>query len=90
MADYSKEYCDNHDKGFPHDFSILEEFESIPEGHYRPIICEGYGFIAIGKIEGKATLFYRDLENDNETIQVPIEELETYYQKHIHPSSYGK
>lgn len=77
MADFCKEYCDNHDPGFPHDFSIEEEAEHIPNGHYTPLICEGYGFFAIGKdMTGKILLYYRDVVDG-----IPFDELETYYKK---------
>ena len=49
MAEFSKQYCDLHDVGFPHDFDIMEEFHKLKPGSYVPYICEGFGFIAIGK-----------------------------------------
>lgn len=35
----------------PHDFDIMEEFHKLKTDHYVPYICEGFGFIAIGKDE---------------------------------------
>ena len=52
MAEFSKQYCEHHDFDFPHDFDINEIAEGLERGHYTSIICEGYGFIAIGKDEG--------------------------------------
>jgi hypothetical protein len=49
MAEFSKQYCERHDFDFPHDFDINEIAEELNNGHYTSIICEGYGFIAIGK-----------------------------------------
>jgi hypothetical protein len=47
MADFSKQWCEINDPEMPWDFDILEEFEKLPKNHYTPIICEGFGFIAI-------------------------------------------
>lgn len=49
MADYSKQYCDKYDPSFPYDFDILELYSTLNEGEYCHAICEGLGFIAIGK-----------------------------------------
>lgn len=47
MAEHSKEYdCDFAD------FSIKEIFENLEEDHYKPEICEGFGFVAIAKDGG--------------------------------------
>ena len=48
MADFSKQYCEIYDWDFPWDFDIEEIAETIPKGHYKPIICEGFGFLGIG------------------------------------------
>lgn len=57
MAEFSKQYCEKHDFDFPHDFDIIEVADGLPNGHYTSIICEGFGFIAIGKDEvGKIIL----------------------------------
>jgi hypothetical protein len=57
MAEFSKQYCDLYDVGFPHDFDIIEEFNKLKPGNYVPYICEGFGFIAIGHDEeGNCTL----------------------------------
>ena len=48
MAEFSKQYCEIYDEDFPWDFDIEEIAETIPKGHYKPIICEGFGFLGIG------------------------------------------
>lgn len=49
MAEFSKQYCEKNDFDFSHDFDINEVADGLTNGHYTSIICEGYGFIAIGK-----------------------------------------
>ena len=49
MADFSKQYCEQNDFGMPGDFDILEEAEKLQPEYAVSIICEGYGFNAIGK-----------------------------------------
>lgn len=49
MAEFSKQYCENHDMGIEGDFDILEIFGNLKINHYISCICEGYGFIAILK-----------------------------------------
>jgi hypothetical protein len=67
MAEFSKQYCEHDDRDFSWDFDILEVAEPIPNGHCLMYICEGYGFIAIGKDEsGEITLAYRG-QNDEIT-----------------------
>ena len=48
MAEFSKQYCEIYDEDFPWDFDIEAEAETIPKGHYKPMICEGFGFLGIG------------------------------------------
>ena len=47
MADFSKQWCEINDPEMPYDFDILEEFGKLSKNNYIPIICEGFGFIAI-------------------------------------------
>lgn len=76
MADFSKQYCDIWDQGFPYDFDIEEIASSLDKDHYYPIICEGFGFIAIGKDEsGKITLAFGD---ENDTDGVKWQEYDTF------------
>jgi hypothetical protein len=56
MADFSKQYCEIHAPEMPFDFDILEEAKHIQPGHYIPMICEGFGFIAISKDENNEIL----------------------------------
>ncbi len=56
MADFSKQYCELHDMGFEGDFDILLEFELLENDYYIPLICEGLGFIAIGKFDNECML----------------------------------
>ena len=49
MANFSKQWCELNDPEMPSDFDILEEANNIEFNQYVPIICEGYGFVAMGK-----------------------------------------
>ena len=60
MADFSKQYCEIHDPEMTHDFDILQMANQVQPDHYIPIICEGFGFLAIGKNEkGEIILAFR-------------------------------
>ncbi len=59
MADFSKQYCERNDPDFPWDFDILEVADRLEDGEYLPYICEGYGFIAIGKSDDEIILAFR-------------------------------
>lgn len=45
----SKQYTELYDHDIKGDFDIIKEFGKLKEGTYINIICEGFGFIAIGK-----------------------------------------
>ena len=49
MANFSKQWCELNDPEMPSDFDILEEANNIEFNQYVPIICEGYGFVAMSK-----------------------------------------
>jgi len=50
MAEFSKQYTQRPDSEFDQwDFDILEIAKDLSSGFYTPIICEGFGFIGIGK-----------------------------------------
>ena len=49
MAEFSRQYCETFDSEFPWDFDILEEFAHLKPNSMINIICEGFGFIAIGR-----------------------------------------
>jgi hypothetical protein len=74
MAEYSKQYCDNTDLGFQGDFDIYEIVEELNDNHYIPIICEGYGFIAIGKHEGVNKVAICRKDNEELVDWVELEE----------------
>jgi hypothetical protein len=60
MAEFSKQYCENDDRDFAWDFDILEIAEMLPNETFIPHICEGYGFIGIGKNKsGEIILAFR-------------------------------
>lgn len=65
MAEFSKQYCDVWDHGFPYDFDVYEIAKNIDSGNYYPIICEGFGFVAIAKDKNEQILvgFQDDEEN---------------------------
>jgi hypothetical protein len=70
MADFSKQYCEIYDPEMSFDFDILEEAKHIQPGHYISMICEGFGFLAIGKDE------------DNEIfLAMPAEDIEDIWWK---------
>jgi hypothetical protein len=65
MAEFSKQYCDIWDHGFPYDFDIEKIAKDLTKGNYYPIICEGFGFHAIAKDRNDQILlgFLSDPEN---------------------------
>ena len=68
MAEFSKQYCENSIdmKDHPGDFDILEIADGLDNGFYTSIICEGYGFLAIGKNEkGDIMLGMPEKNSDN-------------------------
>ncbi len=80
MAEFSKEYIEKYhdpeDWGF--DFSIMDEFNELQEGHYIGIICEGYGFIGICKENGECKLIFGKGE---EVEYIKLDDLDDYYSK---------
>lgn len=77
MADYSKQWCDQFDPGgMEPDFDIFEILETIDNGMGRACICEGYGFLAVGKDEeGNGLVFMPDEKDFNFGIWVPLDEV---------------
>jgi len=66
MSEFSKQYCEIHDMGgMKGDFDIMEEYHKLTPGNYVPYICEGYGFIAIGK---------NDDMDENCILAMPVED----------------
>jgi len=75
MAEFSKEYCDIWDQGFPYDFSIESIAKDLHKGNYYPIICEGFGFAAIAKDrQGKIKLAFESSENSDYYVWEDYEE----------------
>jgi len=65
MAEFSKQWAEKNDPDFPWDFDILEVADSLSNESYLPYICEGYGFIAIGKTtSGDIILAIPDYNDD--------------------------
>jgi hypothetical protein len=65
MAEYSKQYCDIWDPRMHWDFDIEVLAKDLVNGNYYPIICEGFGFLAIAKDdEGKTLLAIPENEED--------------------------
>jgi len=71
MAEFSKQYCEIYDWDFPWDFDIEEIAETIPKGHYKTIICEGFGFSGIGvRLDGEIEILVRDNTDEDNLIQI--------------------
>jgi hypothetical protein len=51
MAEFSKQWCEKNEPNMPGDFDILEIHNQLEPNSYAHYICEGYGFLAIAKIE---------------------------------------
>lgn len=49
MAEFSKQWCEINDPNMGHDFCINDLCENLENNHYTSIICEGFGFLAVGK-----------------------------------------
>jgi hypothetical protein len=56
MSDFSKQWCNANDPDMPYDFDILEVFSKLKHDTYENWICEGYGFVAIGNMDGNCML----------------------------------
>jgi hypothetical protein len=56
MAEFSKQWAEKYDPEFGWDFDIEEVSNQLDPNHYVPMICEGFGFIAIGRDENYKVL----------------------------------
>ena len=65
MADFSKQWCDENDPEMPHDFDIMEEFSKLKPGYAISYICEGYGFVSIGNMDGECMLLMPSDDDPN-------------------------
>jgi hypothetical protein len=71
MAEFSKQWAEIYDSEFPWDFDIEEIAETIPKGHYKPIICEGFGFSGIGvRLDGTIEILVVDRNDEDSLIQL--------------------
>ena len=71
MAEFSKQYCEIYEPQLGWDFDIEEEATNIPKGHYKPIICEGFGFLGIGvRMDGTITILIDDSDGSYENAGV--------------------
>jgi hypothetical protein len=71
MAEFSKQYCEIYDWDFPWDFDIEEVAETIPKGHYKTMICEGFGFSGIGvRLDGEIEILVVDRNDEDSLIQL--------------------
>jgi hypothetical protein len=71
MAEFSKQYCEIYDEDFPWDFDIEAEAETIPKGHYKPMICEGFGFLGIGvDLNGNIEILLTNPKDETKYVQV--------------------
>ena len=71
MAEFSKQYCEIYEPDLDWDFDTEEIAESIPKGHYKPIICEGFGFSGIGiRLNGDIQILVIDSNEEDTLVQV--------------------
>lgn len=79
MADFSKQWCEINDPQMPGDFDIYEVASDLDSGYATGIICEGFGFIAIGKdLDGNIMLAIptgNHSEKGSEVDWKPLEEV---------------
>lgn len=60
MAEFSKQWIEKNKLDVAPDFDILEIAEQLKDQEFTNIICEGFGFIAIGKQNSEIILGYPD------------------------------
>jgi hypothetical protein len=60
MAEFSKQWIEKNKLNITPDFNILEIVEQLNEQEFTSIICEGFGFIAVGKKDGEIVLGFPD------------------------------
>jgi hypothetical protein len=56
MADFSKQWCEINDPEMPYDFDIKEIFKRLGLNSYENWICEGFGFVGVGNVNGDCML----------------------------------
>lgn len=70
MAEYSKEWCDLTESGISPDFSVMEIFHLLEEGHFQAAICEGFGFTHIVNEGGNCHVVVNGKEIPFETLSI--------------------
>ncbi len=75
MADFSKQWCEINDPEMPHDFDILEEAAKCKPNYSISYICEGFGFIAIGRDEDGEIVLAMPNYEDNTMTWKPYNEI---------------
>lgn len=58
MAEFSKEYIEKEGWGITHDFCVSDEFKKLKEGEAINVICEGFGFTRIHRINNQCSLWF--------------------------------
>jgi len=58
MAEFSKEYIEKYDKSLGEGSFSINDAKYLQNGFYLPLVCEGYGFIAVGKVSDEICLGY--------------------------------
>ena len=67
MTEFSKQYCEIYEPDMNWDFDIEDIVETIPKGHYKPIVCGGFGFLGIGvRLDGTITVLIDDSDESRE------------------------
>lgn len=77
MAEFSKQYCQLNDMGFDGDFDVYEEWAKLKPGYSVAYICEGFGFVAIGKKESgdDVIVYMNDWDNPENSKWVNFDEM---------------
>jgi hypothetical protein len=60
------------------DFDVYEEFDKLAVGNFKPMICEGFGFVAIGKFEDDpetAKVYFREAHDSEDGAWVDFYEV---------------
>ena len=75
MADFSKQWCEINDSKISWDFDIDEIASELTPEYGLPYICEGFGFIAIGKDENDEIVLAMPNYEDNTMTWKPYNEI---------------
>ena len=69
MAEFSKQWCEMNDPEMPWDFDIFEIANNLSQNFYIPVICEGFGFSAVGKFAEGVKVYVMDWEAQSDEQQ---------------------